>query len=103
MAHSHRYDAQGKQLCCTQEEKINSSAEALIMRKTAEVGNGPSARQNRVASDHKTHEHADDDGHDHSDGGGSIVTMFLPAAASLLALLIALGLDNYFPQSWFTG
>lgn len=73
------------------------------MRKTAEVGNGPSARQNRVASDPTKHTNiTDDDGHDHSDGGGNARhNVLTPAAASLLALLIALGLDNYFPRSWF--
>lgn len=29
--------------------------------------------------------------------------MFLPAIISLVLLLLAIGLDNYFPQTWFTG
>ncbi len=38
MKHQHKYDAQGKQLCCTLEEKINK----------------------------KPDNHSDDDGHDHN-------------------------------------
>ena len=31
MEHKHKYDAQGKQLCCTpQEEKINTDAKMLL-------------------------------------------------------------------------
>ena len=77
MKHQHQYDATGKQICCTLEEKINK----------------------------KTEHHSDDDGHDHdhSNAEKSTFQMFLPAIISLVLLMIAIGLDNYFPQSWFTG
>lgn len=77
MKHQHKYDANGKQLCCTLEEKINKETEL----------------------------HLDDDGHDHehSDGNVSTFKMFLPAIISFVLLLIAIGFDNYFPQTWFTG
>ena len=32
MQHIHKYDAQGKQLCCTQEEKINLIANKQLKK-----------------------------------------------------------------------
>lgn len=77
MKHQHKYDEQGKQLCCTLEEKINK----------------------------KPDNHSDDDGHDHnhSNEEKSTFQMFLPAIISFVLLMVAIGFDNYFPQSWFTG
>ena len=77
MEHKHKYDAKGNQLCCTLEEKINK----------------------------KTENHSDDDGHDHEHSSveKSTFQMFLPAIISFILLLIAIGFDNYFKQSWFAG
>ena len=77
MTHQHKYDAKGKQLCCTHEEKIKKKAAI----------------------------HSNDDGHDHdhSNEDKSTFQMFVPAIISFTLLLIAIGFDNYFPQSWFTG
>jgi Cd2+/Zn2+-exporting ATPase len=77
MTHQHKYDASGKQTCCTLEEKINK----------------------------KNEHHTDNDGHDHdhSSQEQSTFKMFLPAIISFALLMVAIGLDNYFPQSWFTG
>ena len=77
MTHQHKYDANGKQTCCTLEEKINK----------------------------KTEHHSDDDGHDHehSNTEKSTFQMFVPAIISFFLLMVAIGFDNYFPQSWFTG
>ena len=77
MTHQHQYDATGKQTCCTLEKKINK----------------------------KTEHHSDDDGHDHdhSNPEKSTFQMFLPAIISFVLLMVAIVLDNYFPQSWFTG
>ena len=77
MEHKHIYDKQGKQICCTLEEKINK----------------------------KTEHHSDDDGHDHdhSNEEKSTFQMFIPAIISFTLLLIAISFGNYFPQSWFTG
>ncbi|GAB3721447.1 heavy metal translocating P-type ATPase [Flavobacterium koreense] len=77
MEHKHKYDAKGNQLCCTLEEKINK----------------------------KTEHHSDDDGHDHehSSEEKSTFQMFLPAIISFILLLVAIGFDNYFKQSWFAG
>ncbi|WP_374398953.1 heavy metal translocating P-type ATPase [Flavobacterium sp.] len=77
MKHQHKYDASGKQLCCTLEEKINK----------------------------KTEHHSDDDGHDHdhSSEEKSTFQMFLPAIISFVLLMVAIGFDNYFAPTWFTG
>lgn len=76
MEHQHIYDKQGKQICCSLEEKINK----------------------------ETEHHSDDDGHDHdhSSEEKSTFQMFLPAIISFVLLLVAIGFDNYFTQSWFT-
>lgn len=77
MEHQHIYDKEGKQICCSLEEKINQSTE----------------------------HHSDDDGHDHdhSSEEKSTFQMFLPAIISFVLLMVAIGFDNYFTQSWFTG
>src|SRR6478609_728906 len=49
-----------------------------------------------------THNHDHDHDHDHSHGEGSSFQIFLPAIISFCLLLIGIGFDNYFPQSWFT-
>jgi Cd2+/Zn2+-exporting ATPase len=93
MEHKHTYDAKGKQLCCTQQEKIynNAGASSLLEDGHSKIDG------------HNHSEHSDEDGHDHSKGNDSVVKMFLPAMISLCLLLIAIAFDNYFPQSWFTG
>jgi Cd2+/Zn2+-exporting ATPase len=96
MQHKHIYDAQGKQLCCTQEEKINLIANKQLQIEHKAVG---------CCSTEATikNEHSDDDGHDHSNSNDSTFKMFVPAIISLVLLLIAIVFDNWFPQSWFTG
>ncbi len=74
MEHKHIYDKDGKQLCCTQEEKINQLAE----------------------------KHSVEDEHQHTESQ-STFRMFLPAIISLALLLIAIVFDNYITQSWFIG
>jgi len=87
--HKHKFDANGKQLCCTLEEKINSKTDK---------------QSGCCTVDYKS-EHSDDDGHDHDHSGGNESTfkMFLPAIISFVLLLAAIGFDNYFMQTWFTG
>ncbi|MDN3677682.1 heavy metal translocating P-type ATPase [Flavobacterium paronense] len=89
MAHQHKYDANGKQLCCTLEEKINMKTD----------------KDSGCCTTHKEHKHSDDDGHDHDHSSGDQTTlqMFTPAIISFSLLLIAIGFDNYFPQTWFSG
>ena len=88
MKHKHKYDANGKQLCCTLEEKINQETDIDI---------------SCCAVDSKS-EHSDDDGHDHdhSQKSESTLRMFVPAIISFTLLIIAIAFDNYFPQTWFT-
>lgn len=60
--------------------------------------------QSGCCSTHEDHGHSDDDGHDHSHGAdNNMFTMFLPAIISFVLLLIGIGFDNYFPQTWFSG
>ncbi|MBW3466925.1 heavy metal translocating P-type ATPase [Arthrospiribacter ruber] len=82
MEHKHNYDTQDEQLCCTLEDKIYTKAGSEDLTK-------------------QQHEHNDDDGHDHSKS--SLIKTFLPSIVSLVLLLLAIALDNWFPQQWFTG
>ena len=93
MQHQHIYDKDGKQLCCTLEEKIYTNAGAKSLLKDGHLEH----------DGHDHDEHGDDDGHDHSSGSESTLKMFLPAIISFVLLLIAILIDNYFPQTWFTG
>ncbi len=93
MTHKHIYDKNGKQLCCTQQEKIYSNA-------------GASALLKEGHSEHDGHnheEHGDDDGHDHSGSSKTTLQMFLPAIISFVLLLVAIVFDNWITQTWFTG
>lgn len=75
MQHQHIYDAEGKQLCCTQEERIYANAS-------------------------KSPNTADDDGHDHDHDhshhgvSASNFRLFLPAIASFVLLMTALAFDH---------
>lgn len=77
--HKHSYDAQGNITCCTLEEKINAKTSG------------------------KTDAHTESDGHDHSPKEQSTFQLFLPSFASLVLLLIAIALDNYWQPAFFTG
>jgi Cd2+/Zn2+-exporting ATPase len=102
MEHIHNFDSQGNQLCCTQEDKINALANKELKHEHKEVGCCTTQME------------AEDNGHNHdsiSNEQRSIFGIKLPAIladfilpiASLSLLLIALALDHYFPQAWFTG
>lgn len=87
MTHQHIYDKDGKQLCCTLEEKIYTNANAQNLLKE---------------------QHSDDDGHDHDhdhSGGEShgAWQQYLPAIGSLTMLLLGIALDHYIPQAFFKG
>ena len=100
MEHQHIYDKQGKQICCTEEEKIHQRANTLIKN---EIRKDKCCATDSHTEHSAQEEHGDDDGHDHSGGDESAINMFLPPALSFIALIIAIVLDNYIPQSWFTG
>jgi len=101
MKHQHKYDATGKQLCCTQEEKIKFVADKQLKKEHKEVG--CCVTDETVLKQVKSEQHTEEDGHDHSSGNESTLKMFFPAIISLILLLIAICLDNYFQQTWFTG
>lgn len=77
--HKHQYDAAGRQLCCTQEEKIYTQAGAKELLQ-------------------KGHSHDDGhnhDGHDHDhESSGRAVQQFLPAIISFVLLMLGLAFDN---------
>lgn len=97
MQHQHRYDAQGNQLCCTEEEKINQAADASLKHK-------PSARSGEtdVKSHHDEDGHDHDHDHDHGSSSDNNVELFLYPAISVVALVVALILDHFSP-AWFAG
>jgi Cd2+/Zn2+-exporting ATPase len=78
--------------CCTQEEKIYTKAGAKELLKDG-----------HSHDDGHDHDHEEGDGHDHSGSSQTTLQMFLPAIISLILLFAAIALDNWFPQSWFTG
>lgn len=83
MAHQHIYDTDGKQLCCTQEERIYTKADAQDLLKE---------------------ENDDDhDGHDHDHPEGTTWKQYLPALISLVLLLTGIVLDFYIQQDFFNG
>ena len=86
MKHQHTYDAQGKQICCTEEEKIYRKAGA----------------EETLKQDHDGHDHVDGDGHDHSQIESNLWKMFLPSIISFVLLLIALYFDHFLQPDWFT-
>lgn len=76
---------------------MEHTEEKIIKKKTNQSG---------CCSAHEEHHHSDEDGHDHDhehNAEGSLFQMFLPAIISFILLLIGIGFDNYFPQSWFSG
>ncbi len=108
MEHEHIYDKDGKQLCCTQEEKIYQQADATDILIGSNSKSDSHIHEGHKHDDHKGHnheeEHSDDDRHDHSGGENqSIFQLFLPAIISFSLLMMGILLDYYFKSEWFTG
>ncbi len=104
MTHQHKYDKNGKQLCCTQEEKINLIADKQLKREHKEVSccaTDEPVIKHAKGDGHNHEEHSDEDGHDHSGGNQTTLQMFMPSVISLVLLLVAIALDNYFKPEWF--
>lgn len=74
----------GRQLCCTQARKIYHKADVSCC-------------------DPDSHDDGDDHDHSHNTVEGDYLKLFMPAIISLVLLLAAIGMDNYFPQDWFKG
>ncbi|MBK8353948.1 MAG: cadmium-translocating P-type ATPase [Saprospiraceae bacterium] len=93
MTHQHIFDKQGKQVCCTQEEKINKFADDAVKAKSKRVDccEVDSAMKN----DHEEDNHVEEN--------KSLFQMFLPAVISLILLLTGIILDYNFDQTWFKG
>lgn len=75
MKKEHQYHSEAEQICCAVDEKVNSK---------------------------KHHDHDHDHDHDHSHDGDGGWKMFLPAILSFVLLMIAIGIDNYFPIAVFS-
>lgn len=87
MAHQHIYNAQGKQLCCTQEEKIYTKANA----------------QHLLKQSHNNKEEHDHDHEGHGDEYLATWRLYLPAISSFFMLIVGILLDNYIKQTFFSG
>lgn len=81
--HVHIYDAQGRQLCCTLEEKIDAKTSPPPPR-PHEEGNG--------------HDHDHESGEEHG-----AWREYLPAIISFVLLLGGIALDEYVQPAFFTG
>lgn len=79
--HKHQYDAAGRQLCCTQEEKIYTQAGA---KELLQKGHSHDDGHNHDGHDHD---------HDH-ESSGRAVQQFLPAIISFVLLMLGLAFDN---------
>jgi len=104
--HKHIYDAQGKQLCCTREERIYEKADAVDIFSGKRVGVKELNKEHNHSHEHSEgdgHDHHHNHDHDHSGSEQSIFQMFLPALISFVLLMTALAFDNWILQSWFTG
>jgi Zn2+/Cd2+-exporting ATPase len=85
MNHHHSYDAQGKQLCCTQEDKIYTQAGAKSL----------------ITETHSDHDHDEHD-HDHATETGSHSWKpYLPVLISFGMLVTGILLDNYIKNDFF--
>ena len=101
MEHKHKYDKNGKQICCTQTEKVYVQAGAKELLKGHTPGDGHNHAHSSV--DGHSHAHTDDDGHNHSTAEGGAFKMFLPSIISLVLLLLAISFDNWIKLPWFSG
>ena len=88
-----KQDINGKESCCTIKEKVSAK--------------NNNSNSSCCSTDSASKNHNKEDGHDHdhvhSHGDGSYFQMFFPSVISFCLLLIGIVLDNYFPQTWFTG
>ena len=94
MEDQHKQHTPNQDSCCKQADEIYTGAGQLI-----DQGGccSPGAK--------KVHSHHEDDGHEHQHNQGNKTTfqLFLPAMLSFVLLLLAIALDNWIAQGWFTG
>ncbi len=105
MAHQHTYDKNGKQLCCTQQEKIytNAGAKELVQERHFKNDGHYHGLRFKKELDHDDHDHEEGDGHDHENSNQTTLQMFTPPVISLALLLVAIAFDYYVKPDWFTG
>ena len=56
-----------------------------------------------IGTEKHTGEHSHDAGHNHDNTDKTTLQMFLPAIISFTLLIVAIALDNWITQNWFTG
>ncbi len=95
MEHKHIYDEQGRQLCCTLEDKINNQTALLADATLTSIQDGNRKEHN--------HEQDHDHDHEHAHQAGQSIRFFLPAIISGALLLLVLGLDHVITTTWFQG
>jgi Cd2+/Zn2+-exporting ATPase len=95
MQHQHIYDADGKQICCTQEEKINACT-------TTPIKNSPTASACCGCGDNEQNSQSHSDEHEHNHST-DVTSPYLAPASSFSILILGLMLDHAFPQEWFKG
>ncbi|MCV9934111.1 heavy metal translocating P-type ATPase [Flavobacterium sp. LS1R47] len=101
--HQHKYDSQGSQLCCLRTEGIYDGAEGELLLKDKKKQEEKHKHNHKHDHNHShDHSHGHDHDHSHDLEGKTAFQLFLPSAISLVLLLTGIGLDNYFPQDWFT-
>ncbi|MFD2910125.1 heavy metal translocating P-type ATPase [Flavobacterium ardleyense] len=108
--HQHIYNKYGKQICCTQEERIYTRAGAKGLIATA--GNENQERET-IKNHEKQHNHEQDHEHNHDDhdhdhdhddhdhGYTSGFMQYVPAIISFCLLLTGIALDYYIKPEFF--
>ena len=85
--HKHVYDAQGRMICCSLEEKIYQEADA----------------EELLVEEPVADEVDDDHGHKHGEETKRGLRQYLPVLISLVMLLLGIAVDAYFKPTFFTG
>jgi len=80
--HVHQYDSNGKQICCSLEEKIDAKTPPPLLNTAHSIDDG--------------HDHS----HDHSQGSHSAWKEYLPAIISFVLLISGIAMD-YFDITFF--
>ncbi|AYN04251.1 heavy metal translocating P-type ATPase [Flavobacterium sp. 140616W15] len=83
--------------CCSTDTYLESQT-----KEENKHNHGHSHVKKEKKGDHHNHSHGHDHDHSHDLEGKTTFQLFLPSGISLILLFIGIGLDNYFPQDWFT-
>ena len=97
MKHEHKYDKNGKRICCSLEEKIDLATSPPVLL-TSHEEQDDHDHDNHDNHDHSSHNHGStDDEHNHEDYGKA------PAIISFVLLMLGLALDHLIPNEFFEG